>query len=55
MLSYFLAILKKLYPMPAIFYLNMLKLVTLTYDLHQRSSDEKDALVGEDHFPVEFF
>jgi hypothetical protein len=40
--------------MPSIFYLNMLKLVTLTFDLHRRSSHGKDALVYEDHFPVEF-
>jgi hypothetical protein len=54
MLSYFLAILKKIYPMPSIKYLNMLKLVTMTFDLHQRSPRGKDALVCEDHFPGEF-
>jgi hypothetical protein len=54
MLGYFLAILKKIYPMSPIFYLNMPNLVTLTFDLHQRSLHEKDALVLEDHFPVEF-
>jgi hypothetical protein len=40
--------------MPSIFYLNMLKLVTLTFDLHQRSPHGKDALVHEDQFSVEF-
>jgi hypothetical protein len=41
--------------MPSIFYLNMLKLVILTFDLHQKSPHGKDALVyEEDHFPVEF-
>jgi hypothetical protein len=32
----------------------MQKLVNLTFDLHQRSPHRKDALVHEDHFPVEF-
>jgi hypothetical protein len=32
----------------------MLKLVTLTCDLHQMSPHGKDALVYQDHFPVEF-
>jgi hypothetical protein len=42
--------------MPSIFYLNhlLLLLVTLTFDLHQKSPDGKDALVYEDHFPDEF-
>jgi hypothetical protein len=41
--------------MPSIFYLNMLKLVTLNFDLHQKLLHGKDAIVHKDHFPVEFF
>jgi hypothetical protein len=40
--------------MPSIFYLNLLKLVDLTFNFHQRSPHEKDALVHEDNFAVEF-
>jgi hypothetical protein len=40
--------------MPSIFYSNMLNLVILTLDLHQRSPNGKDALVHEGPFPVEF-
>jgi hypothetical protein len=32
----------------------LLKLVTLTFELHQQSPHGKDALVYKDHFAVEF-
>jgi hypothetical protein len=54
MLSSLLAILETLYPMPSIFYLSLLKLETLTFDLHQRSRNRKNTSVHEDHFPAEF-
>jgi hypothetical protein len=42
--------------MPSIFYLNLLKLVILTFDLHQRSPHGKaDALPYKGHFSVDFF
>jgi hypothetical protein len=55
MFSYFLAILEKNISDAFNILFKLLKLVALTFDLHQRSPDGKDALVHEDNFPVEFF